>query len=306
MSHNQVKYLEQSVQSALNQSYPNIEIIGVDDHSTDGTDELWCQLSARYPKIIYLSRIAHQGYCKTFNRGFTRARGKYIIDLSGDDILLPARVALGVACLEEASDDYGVHFSDANYIDERSNLISGHYKRNHKRILRTPVPQGEIYHELLQRYFICTPSMMIKKEVLDTLNGYDESLYYEDFDFWIRSSRNYKYTFTDQILVEKRVLHNSMAKGQYRRESSMLQSTYSVCEKALGLNRSDQDHQALAKRIGYELRQSILLNEYGVANQYLELMHQLPSIPWYYQLARKLVALRWNWAFLGRMIRPAK
>ncbi|MGI9543670.1 MAG: glycosyltransferase family 2 protein [Cyclobacteriaceae bacterium] len=306
VSHNQVTHLEQAVHSALDQSYQNTEIIGVDDHSSDGTNELWLQLSVKYPRIKYLPRIAHQGYCKTFNRGFAMAHGKYIIDLSADDILLQERVAIGVDSLEQAPDEYGVHFTDAHYINERGEMISGYYKRNRKGLLKTQVPHGNIYQDLLERYFICTPSMMIKKQVLDTLGGYDERLYYEDLDFWIRSSRNYKYAFTDQVLVQKRVLANSMAKGQYRPGSSMLTSTYQVCEKALQLNRSNSEHKALATRIGYELRQCIFLNEYNLASQYLELIDQLPSVPWYYQLAKRLVALKWNWTFLRRMMKPAK
>ena len=306
VTYNQVAYLEQAIRSSQQQTYNNIEIIGVDDHSTDGTNELWLQLSAKYPGITYLPRSAHQGYCKTFNRGFAQAKGKYIIDLSGDDVLLPQRVAIGVDCLEKAQEDFGVHFSDAHYIDQKGQLISGHFKRDGNGALKRAVPEGDIYQDLLERYFVCAPTMMIKKQVLDILGGYDENLYYEDFDFWIRSSRNYKYIFSDQVLVQKRVVSNSMAKGQYLPGSSMMQSTYRVCEKALGLNRSDNDHKALAKRIGYELRQCIILNEYTVANRYLALINQLPSVPWYYQLVKKLVALKWNWTFLGRMIRPAK
>ena len=89
--------------------------------------------------------------------------------------------------------------------------------------------------------------MMVKRKVLDDLQGYDESLAYEDFDFWIRSGKITKYCYTDKALVKKRVLKNSLSSGQYKWNSVMLASTYRVCLKAEKLNESEAETRALCQ-----------------------------------------------------------
>ncbi|MFZ6013653.1 MAG: glycosyl transferase, partial [Bacteroidota bacterium] len=98
-----------------------------------------------------------------------------------------------------------------------------------------------------------------------------ESLYYEDFDFWIRSSRKYRYCYTPEILVKKRVVKDSMYHQQFRRLSPQLQSTLKVCEKILLLNRTGDERRALNKRIGYEIRVCLRLGAVSLALQYVKL-----------------------------------
>jgi len=114
--------------------------------------------------------------------------------------------------------------------------------------------------------------MMIRRSVLERLGGYDESLAYEDFDFWMRSSREWKFCYTAEALVKKRMLKDSMSKDQFRRKSIQMVSTYRVCEKILQLNRAVDETKALSKRIGYEMRQAALLREWGLALSYFKLL----------------------------------
>ena len=146
---------------------------------------------------------ANLGNCAAFNLGFRASGGAYLIDLAADDILLPSRVSKGVDNLESRSSDYGVEFCDVELLLESSESEGTHFKRNADGELIEKVPEGDVYKNLVERYVINTPGMMIRRQVLDDLNGYDESLSYEDFDFWVRSSRKYHYAFTNDVLVQK-------------------------------------------------------------------------------------------------------
>ena len=233
--HNHLGYLWEALESVRNQSYDNIQMIAVDDGSTDGSQDLLRKWQLQHSSLELLLLPKNIGYCAAFNKGYRLAQGEFIIDLSADDLLMSDRVKVGVKAL--TSSEAGINFCDAYYIDSQSRQIRSHYHRDKQGKLLHPVPDGDLYRELLRRYFICAPTMMIKNEVLQALGGYDESLYYEDFDFWVRSSRSYLYKFTDKILVKKRVLPNSMSKSQYTPNSPMLESTARVCEKAYQLNR---------------------------------------------------------------------
>ena len=172
--------------------------------------------------------------------------------------MYPERVTEQVRFFEQLDRSYGVIFSDAQYIGPNGNKLGGHFGNPNPKVTLTEVPSGEIYQELLGMYFLPTPTMMIRREVLEDLNGYDDSLAYEDFDFWVRSSRKYKYQYQDQVLSRIRRVPGSMSHGQYRKENNQIRSTYEVCRKALRLNQTEEENEALIRRLRYEFRQSLI------------------------------------------------
>jgi hypothetical protein len=98
---------------------------------------------------------------------------------------------------------------------------------------------------------------MVKREVFDTLNGYDENLSYEDYDFWIRASRIYNFDYIDEILVQKRVLEDSLGTQPFKKWNRKTRrfnySTYLIMQKAFALNRNKAEFVAILKRIHYEM-----------------------------------------------------
>ncbi|MBR9999842.1 MAG: glycosyltransferase family 2 protein [Cyclobacteriaceae bacterium] len=276
LCYNHARFIKESLESVLAQDYSPVEIIVVDDKSSDMSRQIIEEIALGNPEIRTIFLENNQGNCKAFNTGFRASSGKYIIDLAADDILMPERIRTGVACMERSDESFGVHFTDAAYIDENAVFLRTHYKKDHAGNLIEHVPEGDIYRELLARYFICSPTMMIKRIVLEVLGGYDENLAYEDFDFWVRSSRKYKYCFTDEVLVKKRLVRGSLSSRQYTASSRILASTYRVCIKAERLNRNRSEHLALAKRAAYEGRQAILSGNFVQAMNFMSLIDRLP------------------------------
>ena len=182
--------------------------------------------------------------------------------------------------MKQKGERFGVHFSDVEMIKKDGKSMGTHFKRNDLGKLVEHVPTGDVYCNLVEKYFICTPSMMMRRSVLDELNGYDESLSYEDFDFWVRSSRNYYYAFSDQVLVRKKILDKSLSTWQYEKKNKHALSTTIVCEKALQLNKTPQENSALLKRINYELKWALITENWEAARLFLKLKEKIadPSI----------------------------
>ncbi len=279
LCYNQAAFVQEAVESVWAQTYSAIELIVVDDGSSDESVAVIESLLKDRPEVPFLKLPQNIGNCKAFNKALEISKGKYVIDLAADDVLMRGRVEEGVEILEAAGEEYGVHFTDAVYIDIHGRELKSHFKRDKIGRLIERVPQGRVYADVLQRYFICTPSMMMRKSVLDALDGYDESLAYEDFDFWVRSARKWQYCFSDKVLVKKRIVPGSWSARQYEKKNRQLESTLAVCVKAKQMNKNSEEDYALSLRLGYEIRQAIRYKHFHIAAGMLSLLKDVCDQP---------------------------
>jgi len=284
--YNHDKYVVQAIQSVLDQDYQNIEIIIADDASTDQSVEKILELVSSTQSLIFLPNEENIGNCKTFNKAFSQSSGEYILDLSADDALDSSRVRRGVELLQERGPEYGVHYCDAWLVNENDTLIGLHSKSSGL-IEKDPFPEGYIFSKLLKRYFICPPTLMATRSVFESLNGYDETLSYEDFDFLIRSSKNFDFCASQEPLVIRRVLENSKSSVQSA-EPKYYRSTLEVCKKAISLTDTKEEKSALATRVLFESWQASKRKQYDMVIDYLKLMDQL-NVPKWRQLVYKLL-----------------
>lgn len=272
LCYNHDRFVREAVQSVLSQTYPRIELIIVDDASTDHSRQVIDELVAENPAIRFLPLDKNQGNCGAFNQGLRYARGEYVVDLAADDCFVPERIEKQIRCFEKAGHEYGVVFTDAQYIDESGKYLNRHYAALRKNGLLTDVPQGDVYATVLEKYFICAPTMLVRREVFEFLNGYDECLAYEDFDFWIRSARHFKYAYIDEVLTLVRRTGGSLSTRLYRPGDRQAHSTYVVCEKAWRMNKNATEHLALVTRLRYELRQCAFTGNSVEAGEFFQLL----------------------------------
>lgn len=263
--YNHEKFVEEAISSVLQQSHQNIEFWIIDNGSTDKCAEKIGEAIRTNPQIKFINHPQSIGYTQAFNQVFFQTKGDFIIDLAADDILLPNRIEEGIKDFALSGKSYGVHFSDGLIIDESGMELSLHSDR----FPHHSIPQGNVYKDVIERYFILTPSMMMRSSVLKQLNGYDENLAFEDFDFWVRSARITQYLYSPKVLVKKRLVAKSMSAQQYRHKSLHLFSTLKVCQKAFFLNQTLEENRALRKRIVYEAFQAFKVGRLDVVVGYL-------------------------------------
>jgi glycosyltransferase involved in cell wall biosynthesis len=276
--YNHAAYVRESLLSVSKQTYANVELIVIDNGSMDGSVaviEAFCQ---QYPDTVFIPNPTNWGLCRAFNQGLAIAKGQFLIDLAADDILLPNRIARQVERFLSLPGYYGVVFSNAAYIDERGQQTSYHYPIGPDGRSSEHVPTGDVFREVLSRYFINTPTMMMRRDMLTALGGYDETLSFEDFDFWVRSSRTYRYAYIDEVLTQKRRLPNSLGAQVVWRNNPILESTYRVCQKALLLCQNIDEREALANRIRQFIRKSFYTEQYELARRFGKLLIQLEPL----------------------------
>lgn len=280
ISYNHASYVEQALQSVVDQDYPNVELIVIDNGSIDRSAELIARFTERHSAIRFIQNPVNVGLNRAFNQGLALAEGRYVVDLSADDVLLPGRLSKQVAQFEKLAGPYAVVFSNAAYIDRSGREVALHYAVDASGHARLPVPSGNVFKPILESYFICTPTMMMRRDVLNELGGYDETLAYEDFDFWVRSARLYHYAYLDEVLTQKRLTPDSLSAQIVYTNTSLLYSTLAVCYKAFERCVTPDEFRALAGRVRRFIRKAFYVEQFDLALQFGDLLYHIEQPDW--------------------------
>lgn len=270
LCYNHERFVLEALQSVVSQTYNNIELIIVDDFSTDNSVKNILKFVENNSSIKTIFNQSNVGNCRSFNKALRIANGKYIIDLATDDIMLPERVAEQVEKFKQCSDNTGVVYSNGIYIDANSKPLKG------GQILADSImPEGDVYETCLQGSFLMPCTIMIKKSVLEQLGGYDESLAYEDLDFWIRSSRTWEYAYVPKILSYQRMVKGSHSSNFYKKNNLLIPSVIKICKKALILNRTEAENQALSVTMRATLIKCVLTEHFQAGKELTKMIEAL-------------------------------
>ncbi len=208
-AYNHAMYVENCLDSIINQTYQNIELIVINDGSKDDTNEKIIgnedKLKKRFSNFIHISK-ENEGICKTLNLGLSLAKGKYIIPFASDDVMYSQRIRKQVAYLEENS-QYGMVYTDGYDVESKDYLVENEkYDKDMMFSIKMDFVEGNLLNFMLDNVFkMPTPTVCIKRECFNKVGFYDENLLCEDPDMFIRISKYFQIGCIKEPLVLHRI-----------------------------------------------------------------------------------------------------
>ncbi len=202
-TYNRAHLLGRALQSILNQTYKDFEVIVADDGSTDKTDEVIRSFSAL--DIRYIRHEKNKGEAAARNTGVLAAKGEFIAFLDSDDEWLPEKLEKQMAVFQYHSLRVGIVYSNMCEIE----------RNGKRRIWKSPtfMPEdGRFYRRALnyQVYGIGIGSSIVRKACFEKVGIFDERLsYYVDFDFFIRLSKEFCFYHIKEPLMNYYVTDDS-------------------------------------------------------------------------------------------------
>ncbi len=183
--YNGENFVGETITSVLNQTYQNMEIIILDDASTDQSRDVILSFKDSRIRTIFCDK--NHNICYTGNIGFREAKGKYIALIGHDDLWAPDKLEKQVTFLEEHP-AYSGCFTWADIIDENRKIINKKYEHLYRCFCSDNKPTNQWLKRLfLYGNFFCAPSACIRKELLDKAGQYRYALLQlQDYDLWMR------------------------------------------------------------------------------------------------------------------------
>lgn len=199
-AYNAERYIKRALESAINQTYKNIEIIVVDDGSIDETGNI--VKSFHDPRIMYVYQ-ENQWLGAARNNGIRRSKGEYITLLDADDVYLPEKIEKQVEFLQNHPEYKVVYCNFMSFYSEKpSELIKKKGKH----------PSGDIFKELLEDPLINPNTIMVHRDVFKEVGLFNEKRYNpEDWDMWLRISlKGFEFGYLDEDLVIVEIRRDSL------------------------------------------------------------------------------------------------
>jgi glycosyltransferase involved in cell wall biosynthesis len=234
-TYNAAELLPEAVESVLEQTYEDFEIIVVDDGSTDETPDVM----GTYTEDVRYIRKENGGSASARNRGIREARGEYVAFLDADDRWRSTK--LEVQMREHAANPaLAWSYSEAHLVDHETGEVL--FRKSQTR----PRYGGDILRKLLRGNFVTPSTVLVERSVFDDVGTFDESSLHrisEDWDLWLRIAARHPIRYIEEPLVEMR--QHTGRKTQTMDLDAALESRLAIIDKAVARNpeRLDDLHE---------------------------------------------------------------
>lgn len=214
-SYNNAAFIIETLNSVKKQSYANIELIIVDDCSTDESAGLikdW--INNNQVQCTFISNEKNKGLTAVCNQLLNVSNGKYITWLGSDDILMPDKTTDQVEVFEKNGSDVAVVFSEVSLINEKGvvlqqEIVGTKFNPENKPFVILHKP----FVSLLDGNYIPACGVMVRRNFIVQEGGYDESLIIEDWYLWLKLSQKYNFVFLPKTHALYRKHSNSISHG---------------------------------------------------------------------------------------------
>lgn len=234
-AYNHEKYIDDTMKGIFAQTYTNLELIITDDCSVDHTYqriEGWrAILNERFDKVSIIRHKENKGLPKTLNEMLRICTGKYIKIVDGDDFLLEEGIEKLVNYYEE-NQGYGFIFAngflgnaDIHYPLENPDKYRTYYNER-------PDVTKDVIIRLYCHFFIFSPSIMFSREAYEKTGFYDEEIWFEDWDYYLRVASKFPIGYLDTCVMMYRHIDTSMShSSSLRNRIGMRESELQVLDK---------------------------------------------------------------------------
>ena len=230
--YNHEKFVQDCIQSVIDQTYQNIELIIIDDGSKDSSVEIIEKMlpacEQRFVRFEFRNR-PNKGLSATLNESIAWSKGKYFAALASDDIILKNKINLQVKYMEENPKTTAV-FGSANYIDENNNIKTLDQLKQQEYVF------DKIFLNECQFY---APTQLMRKSTLDEVGGYDPDILVEDWYMWLKMAEkgsvyclsdtfaNYRIHSNNTTKNSKFIYDNNMKTLSFYKDHSLYDKAYS-------------------------------------------------------------------------------
>lgn len=205
--YNAEKYLSQAIDSILKQSFTDLELICINDGSTDSSRKIIEDFAAKDRRVRLFDMPGNCGVTKALNFGLLVSRSEYLARMDADDISLLSRLSRQVEFLDANRDIMLVGTFFRSWTENMVNII---WVNN-----EIPTDPEKIKERLLYDCCIGHPTVMMRRRIIEMVGGYDENPEYkavEDYELWLRISRRFKIANLPEILLEYRESDQQVSK----------------------------------------------------------------------------------------------
>lgn len=269
-SYNHKKFIEQTIRSVLEQEYPNLELIIIDDGSTDGTPILLRELAKE--KDFRLILKENEGVCATLNRGLKEATGEYITFIASDDFMTKNRIGEQVEFLE-SHQDVEVVAGAVKVVNIKSEVVS----------TKKPRALGYLtFDGMLKQNLILAPTAMFRRNVFEQYGKYREEYAFEDYYMWLKILNN-----------KGRIFNTNKVWAYYRINATNFEKRFNWYFKGYSQTLSDYLPDPKAQKmlshnlVIYSLKMSFLLGKEFVLKYRVE----FSGLPMRYKILVLLISL---------------
>jgi len=263
--YNAEKHIRNCVNSALAQTYKNIEVIIVNDGSSDKSKKII--KSFRDQRIKYIEQ-ENKGVAVTRNNGIRHSTGEFIAFLDADDYYFPKKIEEEVAFLEKHQEFDLVYCNAFHFYDGKPNNLYQHKGKK---------PSGDVFEELLKGFFGQLNTVLISKKIFNQVGLFDESsCHSEEWDLMLRISRaGFRFGFLDKNLVKIRIDKDSLSRmeNQWKMKEHNVNAFNRLFESMTEAEKRKYEYQKILRNLNLKLAIAYLVG--GKKKKALSLLKSL-------------------------------
>lgn len=198
--YNAETYLNDAIQSILQQTFPDFELLAINDGSTDGSREIL--KSIKDTRLIVVENDTNCGIIEALNKGLKLAKGEFVARMDADDIAVSERLERQVRFFDEHP-NVALVGGGANLMDDKG-MVFG--------VCKVPLSYSEILERIFSVNCFIHPSVMMRRKAIQTIGGYDrDAQHAEDYDLWLRILENHPVENLPDILLHYRIHPNQIS-----------------------------------------------------------------------------------------------